>query len=279
MLTEAGDHRKESFVSTANAPDLAPAAASPLNLGAIGQYSFLFRRLHSLTGLVFGGYLVVHLVVNATLIEGARHSGPTVYQVQVDKIHSLPFLTMVEWTFIYLPILYHTFYGIWITATGRPNVDRYAYAKNWFYVLQRISAFILVFFMVFHVLGMKGAFGGEIGRALTFVPVDYATQSAARHFNAAWWVWGFIYPIGILASCYHLANGFWTAAITWGLTVSKTAMRRWGAVCVMLFLLTFGCGMAALVSLVNMGAPTQSIPAENDRNPAKPGVQNDVRPA
>ena len=38
-----------------------------------GRHHFFIRRLHSLTGLVFGGYLVVHLLVNATLIEGARH--------------------------------------------------------------------------------------------------------------------------------------------------------------------------------------------------------------
>lgn len=260
-------------MTTATAPDYTLPTIG-------GRYHFLLRRLHSLTGLVFGGYLVVHLIVNATLIEGVRHGGgPTVFQMQVDKIHSLPFLLLVEWTFIYLPILYHTFYGIWITATGQPNVDRYGYAKNWFYLLQRVSAIILVFFMVFHVLGMKGAFGGDIGKALTFVPVDYATQSTARHFNVAWWVWGFIYPIGILASCYHLANGFWTAAITWGLTVSKTAIRRWGAVCTLLFFLTFGLGMTALVSVVRMGPPTQPIPTENDRNPAKPGVQNDVRPS
>jgi succinate dehydrogenase / fumarate reductase cytochrome b subunit len=216
---------------------------------------FLLRRLHSLTGLVFGGYLVVHLLINATLIEGVRQDGSaTVFQQQVDKIHALPFLPLVEWTFIYLPILYHTFYGIWIVATGQPNVDKYRYGKNWFYVLQRVSAMVLVFFIVFHILGMKGFFGGEVGQALKFDPVD-ATRSTARHFNAAAWVWGFVYPVGILASCYHLANGFWTAAITWGLTVSAKAQRRWGIVCVLLFCFTFGCGMTALVALVQMGPP------------------------
>lgn len=120
-------------MSTATAPDYALH-----DIG--GRHYFLLRRLHSLTGLVFGGYLIIHLLVNATLAEGARHAGQaTVYQQQVDKIHSLPFLSMVEWTLIYLPILYHTFYGIWITATGQPNVDRYGYAKNWFYILQRIA--------------------------------------------------------------------------------------------------------------------------------------------
>ena len=124
------------------APALDYSASRPSS-----RYHFLIRRLHSLTGLVFGGYLVVHLLINATLVEGTRHDGAaTVFQQQVDKIHSLPFLPAIEWAFIYLPILYHTFYGIWIIATGHPNVERYGYAKNWFYVLQRISAIVLVFF-------------------------------------------------------------------------------------------------------------------------------------
>lgn len=126
--------------------------------------------------MVFGGFLVFHLLVNATLVEGARNpGGPTVFQLQVDKIHSLPRLPLVEWVFIYLPILFHTFYGIWIAATGQPDVDHYGYAKKWFYVLQRASAIVLVFFIMFHVFAMKGVFGGSVGRAMTFVPAKYAT--------------------------------------------------------------------------------------------------------
>ena len=199
---------------------------------------------------MFGGYLVIHLIVNATLVEGVRHFGQAnIYQQQVDKIHSLPFLLAVEWTFIYLPILYHTFYGIWIIVTGQSNLERYGYIKNWFYTLQRVSAIILIAFIAFHVLGMKGFFG----KTLEFNPVNHAADSAARHVNSAWWIWGLVYPIGILASCFHLANGFWTAGITWGLTVSSQAIRRWGVVCTVLFFLTFGCGMTALVALVRMG--------------------------
>ena len=166
----------------------------------------------------------------------------------------------------------------------------YGYAKNWFYTLQRVSAIVLVFFMVFHILGMKGAFGGEVGRALelsstkahgllplgdrlTFVPVEFATESTARHMQAAWWVWGIVYPVGVLASCYHLANGFWTAAISWGLTTSARSMRRFGFVCVGIFFFTFGCGMTAIVALVNM-PPPGPIPTVNDRDPQKPGAQN-----
>ena len=259
-------------MSTATAPDYAIAnTGHPLY--------FIARRLHSLSGLVFGGYLVVHLLINATLVQGAGEGGSkTVYQIQVDKIHSLPFLWAIEWGAIYLPILYHTFYGIWIIATGQPNVGRYGYGKNWYYLLQRISAIILVVFIVFHIFAMKGAFGGDVGRALTFVPVDYATQSTARHMNAAWWVYGIVYPVGILASCYHTSNGFWTAGISWGITVSAHSMRRWGIACIGIFFFMLACGGTAFVSLVHMGTPTEPIPTVNDRDPGRPGTHNGVIP-
>ena len=223
----------------AQAPSLPSAAGDPTDRAAGGgflsQHEFALRRLHSLMGVLFGGYLVVHLLVNATLIEGARYDGePTIYQLQVDKIHALPFLTLVSWAVLLLPIIYHTIYGFAIMANGRPNADRYGYPKNWAYVVQRVSAVVLVLFIAFHYLSMKGAFGGTLGQTLTFVPVDApatpyseATQSTVNHFNAAWWIGYLIYPLGILAATFHTANGFWTAGVTWGLTISARAQRLW----------------------------------------------------
>ena len=235
------------------------ATASDYTLPTIGgRHHFLLRRLHSLTGIIFGGYLVVHLLVNATIAQLGN-----VYQVQVNKIHDLPILWALEWGLIYLPILFHTVYGVWIITTGQPNVGHYPYAKNWFYVLQRISAVIIVLFMLFHVLSLKY---GLFGTTLSFDPHN-ASYTVHRHMTAtgaSWLLVGIIYPIGIIASCYHLANGFWTAAITWGLTVSAEAQRRWGYVCTGRFAITLAFGLTALIAAAAMnpappGAPTTTV--------------------
>jgi succinate dehydrogenase / fumarate reductase cytochrome b subunit len=219
---------------------------------SLGATHFLLRRLHSLTGIVFGLYVCVHLLVNATLIEGVRSDGTiSVFQLQVDKIHSLPFLSAVEWVFIYLPILYHTIYGIYIVVTGQPNVGTYRYGKNMAYFFQRVSAMILVLFIAFHVLAMKQLFGAGLG----FNAVS-AADSTARHLQYNWVIGYVVYPIGILAACFHLANGFWTASVTWGLSVSAQAQRRWGGVCVLIFLFTLGCGMTALIGGLSRSLPT-----------------------
>lgn len=226
-------------MSTATAPDL----TLPL-LG--GRYHFLLRRLHSITGIMFGGYLIVHLVVNATI---AQRGG--IYQFQVNKIHELPWLPVVEWLFIFLPIIYHAVYGTWIIVTGQPNVASYPYLKNWNYLLQRISAVIIILFVVFHVLTLKY----NIVKGLGFDP-HQAQRSIMEHMRfspAIAWV---VYPIGVLASAFHTANGFFTAAITWGLTVSAGGQRRWGAICTVLFVLLLAAGMIALAA-----AATQPLPA------------------
>lgn len=231
-------------MSTATASDM----TAPL-LG--GRNHFLLRRMHSLTGIIFGGYLVVHLIVNATIAQLGE-----VYQVQVNKIHDLPVLWALEWGMIYLPILFHTFYGIWIIATGQWNVGNYPYAKNWFYILQRVSAIILVLFMIFHVFSLKV---GWFGANLTFDP-KHAVASVHRHMNVSPLIAWVIYPIGILASCYHLANGFWTAAITWGLTVTAGAQKRWGYVCAGLFVVTLILGFTALISATTLTPPPPDAP-------------------
>lgn len=222
----------------------------------LSRHQFALRRLHSLTGILFGGYVFVHLLVNATLLEGVRYDGQkTVYQQQVDRIHGLPFLEVIGWTVILLPIIYHTIYGFVVMMSGRPNVDRYGYALNWAYLLQRISALVLVLFIAFHYLSMKGAFGGELGQMLRFVPVDApgtqyseATQSVVNHFHAAWWVGWVVYPIGLLAATFHTANGFWTAGITWGLMISARAQRMWLYACAGLFVFMTACGFVAMTA-------------------------------
>jgi succinate dehydrogenase / fumarate reductase, cytochrome b subunit len=215
---------------------VAPNQTAPL---LCGRYHFLLRRLHSLTGLVFGGYLVVHLLVNATLAQLGN-----VYQLQVNKIHELPLLPFIEWGFIYLPILYHIAYGIWITLTGQPNIGHYSYQRNWLYTLQRVSAVIIVLFMFFHVFSLKY---GWFGAQLSFNP-HAASASVYRHMGVSALIPWIIYPVGILASCFHLANGFWAAGITWGLTISAGAQKRWGMACAGLFALTMIFGFTALLA-------------------------------
>ncbi len=237
---------------------MSTTAALP-SIGLLARNHFLLRRLHSLTGILFGSYLFVHLTVNATLAEGARHAGgTTVFQQLVNYIHSVPFLPAVEWTMIFLPIIYHTLYGFYILYTGQPNVGSYGYTRNWLYIFQRVTAMVIAVFLLFHVLTMKGLLGPT--HPLTFLPVDDASASTIRHLNYQWWIWAVIYPLGILASAFHTANGFYASGVTWGLTVSKSSQNRWGLLCLGVFGFLFVGGMTALVACVALATTADLRP-------------------
>ena len=51
----------------------------------------------------------------------------------------------------------------------------------------------------------------------------------------------------MLALVFHFANGLWTAAITWGLTISKQAQQRWGYACAAIGVALAAAGMTAVI--------------------------------
>jgi succinate dehydrogenase / fumarate reductase cytochrome b subunit len=172
-------------------------------------------RLFSLAGLMpIGGYLVIHLLTNATLLNGVP-----AYQMAVGQIHSLGFvLPAVEWLFIFLPLLFHAFVGWLIISGAVPNTSSYPYGSNIRYVLQRATGIVAFFFILYHVLEMHHLGFGR------FDP-EHAASSAAVAIDRAVWV-QVVYAVGILACVYHLANGLWTWGITWGIWTSPAAQRR-----------------------------------------------------
>jgi succinate dehydrogenase / fumarate reductase cytochrome b subunit len=185
--------------------------------------------------------VAIHLMVNATIVQGGD-----IYQKQVDKIHALPFLVGVEWLLIYIPIIYHTIYCAWIIVTGQPNVGDYPYLKNVFYLMQRISAVILAAFICYHIFAMHGLFGPA------FDPTR-ATATVIANINPHWTLKYLVYPIGILAACFHTANGFWAAGVSWGLTTSSGGQRHWGRVCLLIFIATTAAGLVALGATIAGG--------------------------
>ncbi len=209
----------------------------------LGRHEFLIRRLHSLCGLVpVGAYMVVHLVTNASVLDGTR-----AFQSRVDQIHSLGgALPVVEWTFIFLPLLFHAILGVAIIRTGSSNVGSYGQVSNWRYTLQRVTAWIAMFFIFYHVFHLHGwikPLASEIGGA-KFDP-HHATSSAAGALQASLLV-QLLYAVGVLSCVFHLANGLWTMGITWGVWTSPAAQRRANYACAAFGLVLAAVGLGAL---------------------------------
>ena len=216
-------------------------------LGWLQRHEFLIRRLHSLSGLIpVGAYMCVHLVTNASI-----NNGPATYQRAVYQIHSLGrLLPVVEWGFIFLPILFHAVFGVVIVAGGLPNTANYPYKNNVRYTLQRATGMIAFFFIVYHVFHMHGWFHFDAWVENVAKPLggaQFAPYNAASSLGTALsgWIVRALYLIGVLSCVYHLANGLWTMGITWGVWTTPAAQARANIVCAI-----FGIGLA----VVSLGA-------------------------
>ncbi|MFO0264626.1 MAG: succinate dehydrogenase, partial [Planctomycetota bacterium] len=100
--------------------------------------------MHSLCGLIpVGLYMVIHLLANASIVNGVESFQNIVYQ-----IHSLgKALVVVEWVFIFLPILFHALLGFVFIYYSKNNLSNYPYRGNYRYVAQRISGMIAFVFI------------------------------------------------------------------------------------------------------------------------------------
>lgn len=231
-----------------------------------GRYDFLLRRLQSLSGIMpVGAYLFVHLATNATVVNGVR-----AFQSRVDMIHDLGrFLPVVEWTFIFIPLIFHAVVGVLIMRTGHHNVGNYPYTNNFRYFLQRMTAWIALVFILWHVFAMHGwikPIAHQLGFGAEFRHL-YATSSAAAVIQANPVVSAF-YLIGVVACVYHFANGLWTAGITWGLWTTAAAQKRANYVCGAFGLVLLAVGLTAFVGMMQVDV-NKAFEIEERMNTAK----------
>jgi len=113
--------------------------------------TFLLRKLHQITGIVpLGTFFLVHMFTNSKSMSGEK-----VFNDSVADLHHLPYLIFAEVFGIFLPLVFHSVYGIFISAEARPNNLLYGYGRNWFYVFQRVTGIFLFFFLLFHILYLR----------------------------------------------------------------------------------------------------------------------------
>lgn len=170
-----------------------------------GNREFMYRRLHSLLGVIpIGIFLMQHLVVNHFATKG-----PESFNSAADFMGNLPFRIVLETVIIYLPILFHAIYGLYIAFTAKNNTSKFGYFRNWMFMLQRISGVITLIFITWHVWQTRvaAAFGSHVN-------FDMMNEILSSPF-----MFGF-YLIGVISTIFHFANGLWSFLVSWGITVS-----------------------------------------------------------
>ncbi|GIN86810.1 succinate dehydrogenase cytochrome b558 subunit [Heyndrickxia sporothermodurans] len=200
-----------------------------------GNREFLNRRLHSLFGVVpVGIFLIVHLVVNHFATGGEES-----FNKAVGFMESLPFLIFLEFILIYLPLLFHAIYGLYIAFTAKNNTSKLGYFRNWMFLLQRVSGVIVLIFLAWHVYStrIQMAFGEEM---------NYSFMENV--FSNPWMI-GF-YIVGLIATTFHFSNGLWSFCVSWGITQSPRSQQIASYVVLVVFVVLSVIGVRAIFAFV-----------------------------
>ncbi|MGN7295684.1 succinate dehydrogenase cytochrome b558 subunit [Fredinandcohnia aciditolerans] len=200
-----------------------------------GNREFLNRRLHSLLGVIpVGLFLVMHLVVNNFATRGEE-----VYNGATHFMESLPFKLFLEIFVIYLPLLFHAIYGLYIAFTAKNNVSNYSFFRNWMFALQRVSGIITLIFVAWHVWETRIA--AALGAEVNFNMMENILSSP--------WMITF-YLVGIISTIFHFANGLWSFAVSWGLTVTPRSQKIATYVTMIIFVALTYVGVSTILAFV-----------------------------
>lgn len=214
--------------------------------------SFFWRKLHSLLGIIpIGAFLLEHLLSNFEALKG-----PAAYGAQVRFLNSLPLVRVLEWTLIFLPILYHGMYGVYIWLRGKSNIVYYPWAGNWMYTAQRYTGLLALLYIGQHVARQR-----FMGVQLPEHPM--AAFAKVQHELANPWMLA-VYVIAMIAICWHFSYGIWLFAAKWGITPGAVARRRFGYVCAVFGVTLAVMGLASIWAFVGpdfRNAPDNPPPA------------------
>jgi succinate dehydrogenase / fumarate reductase cytochrome b subunit len=227
-------------VASANpsAPVLSPGVA-PLRAGQ--GFSFVLRRLHSLTGIIpVGAFLFEHILIsNSTAI-----TGPDAYARQVSFLANLPLVFFLELFGIWIPIAFHALYGFYIWYRGEGNAVEYPWTGNWMYTAQRWTGGIAFAYILWHVYTMR------------FTGVDLHAYPAASFGKVQGEVFQtplfLFYVVGLIAASWHFAYGIWLFCAKWGIVSGEKAQKRFLALCLAFFVVLCGAGLASLTAFRSM---------------------------
>lgn len=196
---------------------------------------FYWRRLHSLLGIIpVGLFLAFHLSLNFTAIGGEE-----VYNNSIGVMDLVPgwLLLIVEWVVIYIPILFHGIYGVYIAFTATNNINRFGTFRNWMFMLQRLSGVFLVIFIAWHIFQtrIQKALGAE-------VEFNMMAEIVANPLMLGFYI------VGILAATFHLSNGIWSFLVSWGITQSPKSQQVATYVTAVFFVILSIVGVGAILA-------------------------------
>jgi succinate dehydrogenase / fumarate reductase cytochrome b subunit len=175
--------------------------------------SFYSRKLHSLLGVIpLGFFLLEHLLTNFEAFYGLE-----AFTEQIEWLISLPLVLVLEIFGIWLPLLYHGVYGLFIAFQARHNTNNFGYFRNWMFRLQRITGVITLIFVAWHIFETRVQVG--LGN------VEHSDLGLLMHNILSDNLMFTLYLIGVIATAFHFSNGLWAFLVSWGITIGAKSQR------------------------------------------------------
>jgi succinate dehydrogenase / fumarate reductase cytochrome b subunit len=191
--------------------------SDPPNLPGVAP---LARRLFSLSGVVpLGGFLIVHLAVNARVL----HS-ESAFEATVGAIRRLPALALLEWLFVFAPLLLHTGMGLWLVAARRTLAVPSPYPRA-VGIAVRVTGVAAIAFLAMHLPELRLRTPGvrlDGGELATVLAADLSSVSHGVPWRGA------AYLAGTACVTFHFAAGLWGFFATSRLG-GRRAARKWAS--------------------------------------------------
>ncbi|PWV87846.1 succinate dehydrogenase subunit C [Paenibacillus cellulosilyticus] len=188
--------------------------------------SYHWRKLHSLLGVIpLGLFIIEHAITNYSAFE----SGAEGFNKSVKFLNDLPLVYFLEIFGIFLPLLFHGVYGLYMAYQSNMNAGRFSYGRNWAFVAQRVTGVITFIFIFWHLYETR--FQVAVGN------LTHEELGAHMHDIFTHPVSLILYVIGVLAAVFHFSNGLWAFLISWGITVGPRAQRISSRICMILFVI------------------------------------------
>src|SRR5580658_2130578 len=198
--------------------------------------SFIRSRLASALAIFpLGAWTLVHLYDNLSAFSGARSWESAVTE------YPHPVAQAMTGVVVLLPLALHGAWGIGRLFTFRPNNAAYPFYGNLKFLLQRVTAIGVLFFLGAHLwLALLKP------RVVEGHPEAFDDIAHQMHSHLPTLV---TYLLGTLGVAYHLANGAQTFCMGWGVVTSRKALRRLEAGVIVLFVLMLAMAWGAVYAL------------------------------
>lgn len=149
--------------------------------------------------------------------------GRVAYDARAGMRQMSPLLFAGEIGAIWLPLLFHGFYGLKLSLDPPPDIPRHPYGERRAYTLQRVSGLAAFAFIAYHFCQFRlKLLLGEM-TPTDFFPILSSSLSSTTELGIP--AEAVIYLLGIAAVTHHFAYGLYAACFTWGVVVSDAARR------------------------------------------------------